>query len=54
MTMIMPVKRPTLATNSKYNMQLQKMNKLEEIAEELSKQHGDEFTVEQIRAWAHL
>ena len=47
-------KRPTLATNSKYNMQVQKMNELEEIVEELSKQHGDEFTVEQIWAWAHL
>lgn len=30
------------------------MNELEEIVEDLSKRHEKLFTVEQIRAWAHL
>ena len=39
---------------SKYTKQIQKMNELEDIVDQLSEKHGEDFTPEQVRTWAHM
>ena len=40
--------------SSKFTAQQQKMTELEEIVDKLSELHESVYTVEQIRAWAHM
>jgi len=37
-----------------YSSHMKRMDKVEEIYEELYDQHSDKYTAEQIRAWAHM
>ena len=41
-------------SSSKGDLLVQKINEVDEIALKLSDKHSQSFTVEQIRAWAHL
>ena len=47
-------KTSVAAGPSKYIAQQQKMTELEVIVSELSEQHGNSYTTEQVRAWAHM